>query len=148
MQRLLETAVHRVDGVDCPQLRRDMVGLFVAVVPLKGEAVFPHAQMGMRVHKPWIQPRALRVNHLFPRFWLHGHAAQFCNLVPLCAKVTVRYIRACHCVQMCMDDQHGTFLLITNRRPRPPEPISEFVYSTKKRSACTPLKQCLYLDWP
>ena len=49
IERLAEAAVHRVDGVDCPQLRRDRVGLFVAVVPLKGQPVLPHAKMRVRI---------------------------------------------------------------------------------------------------
>ena len=65
--RLLEAAIQRINRVHRPQLGGAGIGVLVAVVPLEAEAILPHTQMGMGVHKARQQPAALRVQHLAGR---------------------------------------------------------------------------------
>ena len=49
IERLAEAAVHRVNGINGAQLRGQGLRFLVAVVPLKGQPVLPHAKMRVRI---------------------------------------------------------------------------------------------------
>ncbi|MPM73796.1 hypothetical protein SDC9_120781 [bioreactor metagenome] len=68
-ESLLKGTVSGVRPVDGPQVRRGGIGIFVSVISLKTERIFPHAQMGMRVDKAGQHIGKARI-HRFTIFFL------------------------------------------------------------------------------
>ena len=64
LARLAEAAVHRVDAVDRAQLRRDRVGVLVAVRALEAQPVLIQAEVGVDVDQAGGEHAALPVQHV------------------------------------------------------------------------------------
>ena len=67
LERLAEGVVHRVDRVDGAHLRRDGVGILVAVRALEAQTVLIQTEVGMDVDEAGRQHAALAVEHLAAR---------------------------------------------------------------------------------
>ena len=76
LRRLRKTAVERVDRINRTKVRGGRIGILIAVVPLKAEAVLPHPHMGVGIDKAGQQKRAAGIKRILRRLLRRRHRAE------------------------------------------------------------------------